>query len=463
MRDLRWFLRHLDESDATSFVRVHQPLSTYLEVSVLQQKLAHSGRYPVVLLESVSESRLPLVTNLFASYDSLARALDLDSVKGLLPRFVTRQTQSMPPTVVSAGKAPVQEEVMLGEDVDLEALPITHHAVLDSGRYITAGCMVCRDPDSGTYNVGIYRHELQGPRTLGAMFSPYQDAAHILRRHRELGRAMEVAIFIGHHPAVAIGALSVGPVTTHSEYDVIGGLLGESLEVVKGESVDLMVPARAEIVIEGVIDPNTETSDGPFAEFTGYYGGRKTAASIDVTAVTRRKDAIYHDLDPAHREHNLVGALPLEAALHDSIQARTKALRDVCVPISGSCFFSAYVSINNISEGLAMQAGLAALATHANLKHVVVVDSDIDVRNEEQVQWAINTRFNAARDLAIIPNATGGNLDPVAYGADGFTPGPMSTKLILDATQPLSRSFPTRITPSPEIWERISLEDLALE
>ena len=319
--------------------------------------------------------------------------------------------------------------------------------------------MVVRDPDTGVLNAGMYRHEVQGKNTLGCMFNPAHHAAYIYRRYKELNKRMEVVIFLGHHPAALIGSLCEGPMNS-SEYEVMGGLLGEPLQVVNGETVDVPVPAFAEIAIEGYLDPANETADGPVAEFTGYYGpAQDPVGMMQVTAITMRDDAIYHDLDPAHQEHNLAGALTLESTVFESVGHLTPTVTGVYLPVSGSCRFTVYVSIKKRVPGEGKSAGMAALSANPNIKMAVVVDDDIDIYNEQQVLWAIGTTFEADRDLAIIPGAMGSHLNPAAYGEIRTESGPMNTKVIIDATRPATLPFETRIVPPKDIWNRIKLED----
>lgn len=459
MKDLRTFLQELEEKHPDSLVRVKRQVRPVLEVPVIQQKLAAEGRYPVIRFDDIEGSELPLVTNLYGSHDLLAWALGVSDTGDTMQEYMRLEAAPIPATTVSPQDAPVKERIATGDDADLGMLPIVHHAVEDSGKYVVIGCMVCKDPDTGTFNVGIYRHELKGPRRLGAMFSPYHDAGHIYRRCAELGQPMEVAIFLGHHPAVGIGASALGSVHSHDEFETMGGLLGESLELTSAETVDLLVPARAEIVIEGRIHPGDTEMDGPFAEFTGYYGGPKKVGVIEVSAITWRSDAIYHDLDPAHREHNLAGVLSMESAVYKRVQDIVPSVVDVYLPPSGSCFFSAYISIDKQVEGQGRLAALAALATHANLKHIFVVDADVDVRDEAEVMWALNTRFAADEDLTVIPRTQGGNLDPVAYGEDRVDDGRLSTKVIFDATKKMGKDFPQRIVAPRDVWARIDLDD----
>jgi 2,5-furandicarboxylate decarboxylase 1 len=240
----------------------------------------------------------------------------------------------------------------------------------------------------------------------------------------------------------------------------MGALMGESLEVVPAETVDLPVPACAEIAIEGILDPAQESADGPFSEYTGFYGPAKDPVGLmQVRAVTMRKDAIYHDLDPSHREHNLSGALSFEASVFDAVKKLVPSVQAVYMPPSGSCVFTAYVQIKKRVPGEGKSAGIAAIAAEPNLKIAIVVDDDVDIYDEAQVLWAIATHCEADRDLTIIPNAMGAHLNPSAYGERRHEKGPMNTKMIIDATRPATLAFAERIRPPKEAWDRIRLED----
>ena len=461
-KDLRSFIGEARQLGSAFYANVSKEVDPIFEPCVIQQKLAAEGRYPVIRCENVNGSELPLLTNLFGNYDLLGLALGVDPDEpksAILQRFIDREANPLPTKTISPANAPVKQRVLLGDDVDLSKLPIVHHAEKDSGKYITVGVLVLRDPDSGILNAGMYRHELQGKNLLGCMFNPAHHAAYIYRRYIELNKRMEAVLFIGHHPAALIGTLCEGPMDL-SELEVMGGLLGESLEVVDGETVDIPVPAFAEIAIEGYLDPSNQTKDGPFAEFTGYYGPAKDPVGMmNVTAITMRNDAIYHDLDPAHQEHNLAGALSLESTVYESVKHLCPTVTAVYMPVSGSCRFTVYVSIKKRVPGEGKSAGMAALTANPNIKIAIVVDEDIDIYDEQRVLWAIATTFEADRDLAIIPNAMGSHLNPAAYGEVRTETGPMNTKVIIDATRPATLPFEEAIKPPQEAWGRIRLED----
>ncbi len=462
-KDLRQFLKVAKELGPDFYVEVKRPLKPKFEPCVIQEKLASERRFPVIYCPEIEGSKLPLVTNLFGSYEMLGLALDLDPRKvskaEILKEFMKREADAKPTQTVPASEAPVKEVILQGKDIDLSLLPIIHHQEGDSGKYITIGSLICKDPDTGIPNVGLYRHEVKGKDRLGFRIAPPHHAAYIARRCAELGKPMEVVISLGHHPAVSIGSCYTGSLEMN-ELEVFGGLLGEPLQVTSGETVDLPVPARAEIAIEGVIDPpNMTTTDGPFAEFAHYYGIDMSCYVIQVTAITMRKDAIYHDLDPAHREHNIANVLGNESNAYEVIKRAVPTVQAVHLPPSGVCTFHLYVSIKKRIQGEGKFAGLAALSASSGAKLVVVVDEDIDVYNEEEVLWAVATRVEADLDVSIIPSVTGANLDPSCYDETRFKRGTMTTKMIIDATRPVELPFATRITPPKTLWDSMSLDN----
>jgi 2,5-furandicarboxylate decarboxylase 1 len=461
-KDLRSFLAEVERLGPKFFVRVERQVDFNYEPCVIQQKLAALSRYPVLRFDRVKGSSIPLVTNLFGNYEMLGLALGIppgEPKRNILDTFRRRLAAPIPTTMVSRSQAPVKEVVQTGADVDLGRLPILKHAELNGGKYITVGFLVVRDPETGILNAGVYRHEIKNRNSFACMFNPAHHAGYIYRRYNELRRPMEAALILGHHPAVVMGSLARGAMESN-ELELMGALLGESLEVVAAETVDLPVPASAEIVIEGILDPGRETSDGPFSEYTGFYGPAKDPVGLmQVSAITMRRNAIYHDLDPSHREHNLAGVLSFEASVFESVKKLVPSVRGVYMPPSGSCVFTAYVQIKKRVPGEGKSAGLAAIAAEPNLKIAVVVDDDVDIYDEEQILWAIATQCEADRDLTIIPNAMGAHLNPSAYGERRHEKGPMNTKMVIDATRPVTMPFAERIRPPKEAWERIRLED----
>jgi 2,5-furandicarboxylate decarboxylase 1 len=213
-----------------------------------------------------------------------------------------------------------------------------------------------------------------------------------------------------------------------SELEIAGAFLGEPLRVVKAETVNLMVPADCEIIIEGIVPAKKRQYEGPFGEWPHYYYKEGEQPYIEVTAITMRKNPIYQCIHSAHFEHNIIGAAPRLGSLLRRIQEVVPSTTGVNMPISGAARSHCYISLKKRAEGEPKQAALGALVTDPNIKHVIVVDDDVDVFNETQVLWALAMRFQADRDLVIILNIIGSHLNPTAYGFNRMEKGPMETK-----------------------------------
>jgi 2,5-furandicarboxylate decarboxylase 1 len=461
-KDLRGFLRQVREAGSDFYVEVQRPVKPKYETWVIQEKLAREARFPVIYYPKIEGSEFPVVSNLFGSWKLFGMALGMDpknsSISDIFHEYRKRKEKKIPFKTVSSSEAPVKEVILKGEEVDLNILPIIHHAVLDSGKYISSGQLVCQDPDSGILNIGIYRMELKGKDRLGCMMIPAQHARYILRRYADLAKPMEIAVYVGHHPAVTAGAEFTGPIDV-CEYDVAGGYLEEPLEVVKAETVGVLVPAYAEIVIEGVIDPRKVEIDGPFAEWTGYYGEQSQCFLIQVKAITMRRDPIYHDLTNGCWEHPMLNSIGFTGAVYDAVARVVPSVKNVYLPPSGRGVITAYISISKRIEGEGKRAGLAAINSAASVKIAVVVDEDVDVYNEEDVLWAVATRACLDLDIDVIPRLAGGKLDPTAYDETRLKRGAMTSKMVIDATQKVGVPFPDRIVPPNELWGRMKLKD----
>jgi 2,5-furandicarboxylate decarboxylase 1 len=199
--------------------------------------------------------------------------------------------------------------------------------------------------------------------------------------------------------------------------------------------------------------PNVSEVEAPFGEFTGYYGPQRLRPVIEVTAITHRRDAIFQHIFVGHRDNWVLGGLPKEGSLFNLIRGIVPTVQAVHFPISGCCRFNCYISVDKKIDGETKQAALAALAGCDFVKHVVVVDKDIDVYNEEQVMWAMATRVQADQDVDIIKNAKGNTLDP------SQTDDIMTTKMIIDATLPVQKPFAARVQVPKEALSETRLED----
>jgi 2,5-furandicarboxylate decarboxylase 1 len=263
------------------------------------------------------------------------------------------------------------------------------------------------------------------------------------------GEPLPVAFAIGVHPAIALGALAIGSID-EDERAIMGALLGEPLELVKCETSDVLVPAHAELVLEGEILPGERTPEGPFGEFTGYSLGERPREIVRYRAVTHRRDAMFQDITVAHLDHMLLSTIPMEANLYRAVRAMVPSVTAVRVPSPFTC----YVAIEQRLIGQAKNAIMAVLGADLYMKRVVVVDHDVDVFDDRQVNWALATRCQPDRDIVVVSHARGSDLDP-STREDGYT-----AKWGVDATaKPSVAAYTPRHRVPPEVWQRVRPED----
>jgi len=447
-KDLRSFISAVESKHPEEIARVIKPISPRYEITALLTRLERSKRFPLLFCEKVNGSDAPVVINVQASRKLMAFALECRPDE-LADAFSARQNQPIPPVELSA--APVHEVLRLDDEVDLTQVPLLTHYDVNAAPYITAGIVVAADPDTGVRNTSYNRLMLAGKRELRIFMAVGRHLWTLHNKAERRGEPLPIAIIIGVHPLFSLGAQAFTP-STDDEYAVIGGMMREALRVVRAKTVPIVIPADAEMVIEGRILPHIRREEGPFGEFTGHAVSKDERQVVEVTAITHRKNYIFQDVHAGYTEHKLMGAVPREAALIKAVRQTVPTVKNVCMPVSGNCRFHAYVSLAKRTPGQAKNAICAAFASDMLLKHVIIVDDDIDVFDEEQVLWAVSNRFQADHGLVVIPNAQGSELDPSAG------PGGINAKMGLDATKPLSGFAPELRVPD-EIMKKIELED----
>ncbi len=447
-KDLRSYLKQLDSLGPEEWVRIKKKISPRYETTAILYQLENEGRYPAVLFESIEGYSIPAVTNLHATRKRIALALGVDEAS-LVEEYRKRDAERILPRMVENG--PVKEVVLKGEDLDLNGLPLFTHFDINNAPYITAGIVVARDPVSKVRNLSFNRGMLVGRNRLRVHMAPGMQLGRCYRNAEDREEPLDIAIIIGVHPAFAIGALALVPFEV-DEYDVIGGILQEPVPLVKCETVDLEVPAYAEIVLEGKILPHIREDEGPFGEFSGHSVGVAKHHVIEINVITHRREPIYQDIFTGHSEQRLMGGVPREALLYKAVRAVAPGTRAVHMPISGCCRFHCYISLDKRTDGEVRNAAFAALAADLYLKHIVIVDSDIDVYNERDVLWAVANRVQTNRDLTIIPDCQGSEIDPSAEK------GGLTTKMIVDATKK-SKDFPKKLSVPQETLKRVRLKD----
>lgn len=413
--DFRSFLNVLDSEE--KLIHVTEEVSPEFEIA---RKLKDSEE--ALLFEKVRGKGMKVAGNIFGARERIATCLGVTQDQ-LIDEM--RKSISNPKTPSLTSEAPVQE--VIEEDVDLRKIPILKHYENDGGPYVTSGIIVAKDLD-GNRNLSFHRLQLIASDRFAVRLVP-RDLHQIFEQSEEEGRHLEVAAFLGGGAELTLAA------ATSASYGVdeykIAGSLSDELELVECRSVELEIPARAEIVMEGKLLAKERVPEGPFTDITGTYDVVRQQPVFQVDCITRRRDAVYPAILPGGLEHQLLMGMPREPLIFEEIE-KVADVEDVALTPGGCGWLHAVVSINKRDDEDGKQAIEAAFRAHSSLKHVVVVDSDIDIYDSREVEWAIATRFRADRDVVIKSDVEGSSLDPTA---DPTTK--LGCKMGIDATKDL--------------------------
>ncbi len=409
---LRDYVRKLDERG--DLIKINTPISkTYEVAGVLKQLEPKPVRF-----EYVKESPFRVMGNLFCNKARFADYFDI-KVNEIIPFLARAIDQRRPGEIIE--HAPCQEVVIT--DPNLDVLPMLRHCELDGGNYISAGVVITKHPQYGQ-NADFHRC---------MQFSPTEMAVRIVRsRHFDTylrdRRQLDVAICIGNAPNVLAAAATSVEIGIN-ELDIANAL--EPTPLVRARTVDLLVPAEAEFVIEGTVYLDRLHAEGPFVDLTETYDVIRQEPVFVVKAITHRRDAIWQALLPGALEHKLLMGMPREPTIFKKVNEVVKCL-DVNIDPGGCSWLHAIVQIDKQHDDDGRKAIEAAFAGHRSCKHVFVVDGDIDIYNPLEVEWAMATRFQGDADLIVKPREQGSSLDPSSESGSHFT-----TKMGFDLTKPL--------------------------
>ncbi len=481
--DLRETLEYLESRGELAEVRGEVDWNVELG-TVAREVIRRRG--PALLFTNIREHNQPgarcrrLATGLFASFRRLSLLLGFEECqpnRALIDYVIEKNATLIPPRLVSDG--PVHTHVLTGKAIDLYEFPAPKWHHLDGGRYLgTMGCVVTRDPQTRLMNVGIYRSMIVGRDRMSTLIAGSQGWGAHFAKHRARGESMPVAFVFGWDPVMEFIGGSPIPATI-CEYDVMGGYRGEPVPLVKCKTVELEVPAAAEIVIEGAIadDPATYALEGPFGEYTGHVSEVPTPRPVvQVSAITHRSDPILRgtlegSLPGASPENGYMSAIQRAAIAWNLLrQAGIPGILDVFIhPVNYGT--TVIVRIKKHYEGQPKQIAAALWGSNAatyRYKIVIVVDDDIDPSDYEAVDWALNYRVDpGSDDLVIFRSTLGSALDPstalenrqlAALGAG------LWNRLLIDATRTWrfaprpewgGQRFPPLVTSRPEDLELV--------
>jgi 2,5-furandicarboxylate decarboxylase 1 len=423
---------------------VTRPVDRTWEVTAVLDRLEQEHRFPAVLFRSiVGFPEWSVVGNVFASRRKLALLLDT-TPEQVTQEFNRRLNVPIDPELVADG--PVHEHIALGEDASLDDVPLLQHHEHDAGAYISYGVAVCKDPETGRRNVGVYRFMQRDRHTLVPSLTSISNIADIFRKQEERGQPLEVAIMPGVHPLLGLAASYQAPLGT-DEYSLAGGLLGQPLQLVKARTLDLEVPADAECVIEARILPGERFPEAPFADMSRSYSRIKRGPLTEVTAITRRRQPILQLAFSGHPDATNMAAACHEVAILRAVQTASRGVTGVHVPASGfgfHCYIALHKTptVEGRERGEQRNVMLAALGAVPQIKLVLVVDDDIDIYDDVAMLQTLARRFQAVDPLTreerllVIPSAKGASYDPSSFHREY-----PSSKLLIDCT------LPTELTP----------------
>jgi UbiD family decarboxylase len=419
---LRDFLKRLEKEK--EILHVKEEVSPSLEASFIMKSFDYEG--PVLSFENVKGFSSNIVANVCGTRKRLCEALSVDD-KGLYGKLTNAWRSPRKADVVSDGK--VKEVV---EKTDLSKIPFLTHFERDAGQYITSACIHAKDADAEIENVSIHRLLILDKNHLAIRLVP-RHLFKLWNMAKQKRKDLDVAISIGVNPAVMLAASSPVPFGVN-EFEVANTLMDGGLRLVECEHVDACAPAEAELVLEGRISVSKEVVEGPFVDITGTYDVQRKQPVVDIVGVMHREDCLCEALLPGGAEHKLLMGLPQEVMIWDAVSKVVPNVHAVNLSAGGCGWLHAVISVEKQVDGDGKNALLAAFAAHPSLKHAVVVDSDIDVFDASDVEWAIATRFQASEDLVVVNNARGSTLDSSANQETGLT-----TKVGVDATRPFTK------------------------
>jgi 2,5-furandicarboxylate decarboxylase 1 len=388
--------------------------------------LKHFHNKKPILFNKVKNSNLRAIGGLYGNRELFYELMDC-TIENRNYKFMDALVSPKPYKVLNTG--PVKENIIKRNIDVMKFLPANKFNELDSSNYITAGVLVVRDPETKKTFTSIRRMQVNKGNSISMLIGSFKLTNDFLELESK-GKSMEAAVVLGYDAPFILSTQYPSATYGVDKYEIDSALRGQPLEVVKCETNSLLVPAHAEIVLEGKIVAGKREQEGPFGELMGYYGKQAPHPIMEVEAITYRNNPIYETAFPCEEEH-LTNGLIREMELFFYLK-NMMDVRDVYVTEGGGYRFNAVVSINQKRVGEAKSAIIAALGLNKDLKQVVIVDDDVDIYNPREIEWAITSRAQGSQDFVIIPGALGSSLEP-SHDIRNVT-----DKFGIDATKPLN-------------------------
>ncbi len=419
INDLRGFLKILEENEQLAVIE--KEVDWQFEIGSVLATLENKNQGAGVF-KKVKDRGFGVCGGILGSMERIALALECDKseITDLLGECLEKPVK---PKVVT--NAPCQENILTGDEIDLSKVPIPQHAPKDGGPFITGGVVVSKELHGTTQNLSFQRMQVKGRDKLSIMINEWRHLKEFYNEAEKEGKSLPIAVVCGADPIIYIAA---GLRYEGDETEVAGAVRGKPVDVVKCITSDIYVPATAEFVIEGEIQPHYREDEGPLGEFTGHYSKPWSSPVLKVTAITHRDNAIYQTINGSSFEHiNLGNVLPREPLLKKFAKYVSNGVINVHIPPYGSGFL-ALIQLKKKNPGEPKNVALAAMMTYVNIKNVIVVDEDVNIYNPADIMWALSNRVIPEKDIFYVPNAQGHELDPCSDERG------LQTKMGIDAT-----------------------------
>lgn len=446
--DLRSFLNSVSQQSARECLDIEDPLDADWELAACTVGFENKLRVPVLKYTNVRGTDFPVVHNVCSSLPRIARAIG-ESAEQLEHRLCEAYDRLIPPDKQTTG--PVRDVVQLADELNLFQLPSIRYTESETSSYISAACLVAKDPVSEVLNLSFHRLMIVGKNQLAIYMTPGGHLHEIFMKNQQRGEDTPIAAFLGSHPLWSLGCLAAGSLQL-DEYSVIGGLLGQPLEVVSAlEDESLLVPARAEFSLEGVIKHNVNASEGPYGEAFGYTSRKADRPVVELSSISHRKNALFQDIVPGHQEHMVMTSAAIKVHLNRSLKAQYPWVSEVHLPAP----MTAYVSAKDIATGSEVKQMIDETLRHERfIKTISVFDESVNISSAKETQKALAVHVQAHRDMVTIEGLTGNGLDPSEI--DGMT-----TKWGIDATPSSVKEGVVRANTLPaDVLQKVDINSI---
>jgi len=421
--DLRAYLSYVSEKGRSAYLQIDKEISPRWETTAVVSGLANRMRSPVVYFSNVKNSTMPVVSNACCSIERVANSVG-KSGEELNENLSDSMESLVPPNIVDRRSAPVREIAVDSDELSLRGFPQFYYTATQSHPYITAALIVARDPDSGAHNISFHRLMICTDNSVAIFMTPDGHLDQIWRKNAAKGRATPLSAVIGVHPLWSYASLVCGPLE-HDDYSVLGAVLGASIQLTPGTiDEELLVPARAEIVLEGQIEPSMSHEEGPFGEFLGFVASRESRPVIRFHSMSTRKQPIFQDVVAGGIEHLTMSSVTLRARLQRNYFSANAAITDFLLPAALTLFLA--IDETRQSDFDAGRLMKKLLDEERYLKQVVCFDSGVDLRKQSSVQSAMACHVQPDRDVRIFGDYKGNGIDPSEVHG-------MTAKMTIDA------------------------------